>query len=110
MYWVIRWTDRQTGTDQSIVVEAKSRVVAETIALKRDIPIVFIGEASDDDVAAAREAKLLWRSTPQAVMRTCFGRPVAAPQLACLLLCGLWTIGLLLQTGGVLPTFMRLPM
>lgn len=104
MYWVIRWTNR-AGEDQSIVVEAKSKVVAETIALKRDIPVVIIEEATDADVAAAREAKLLWRSTPQIAVRTCFGRPVAARQLACLMCCGLWTIGLLLQTGGVLPAF-----
>lgn len=109
MYWVIRWTNR-AGEDQSIVVEAKSRVVAETIALKRDIPVVFIGEADDSDVEAAREAKRLWRSTPHAAQQTCLGRPVAARQLACLMACGVCTIGLLLQTGGLLPTFMRLPM
>ncbi len=109
MFWVIRWTNA-AGEDQSIVVEAKSRVVAETIALKRDIPVVFMGEADDADVAAASEAKRLWRSTPQTGRRTCFGRPVAGRQLACLMLCGLWTIGVLLQTGGVLPTLIRLPL
>src|SRR5215218_803016 len=102
MYWVIRWSSKQTGEDHSIVVEAKSRVVAETIALKRDIPVAFLGEASDADIAAAREAKLLWAYTKPS-HATAFGRPVAARQLACLILCGVWTIGLLLQSSGVLP-------
>ncbi len=109
MFWVIRWTNR-AGEDQSIVVEAKSRVVAETIALKRDIPVVFIGEADDADVDAARAAKRLWRSTPHASRRMCFGRPVAARQLACLMLCGVWTIGVLLQSSGVLALSPPLPM
>ncbi len=108
MFWVIRWTN-QAGEDQSVVVEAKSRVVAETIALKRDIPVVFIGEADDADVDAARDAKRLWRSTPHMAVRTCFGRPVAARQLACLMLCGVWTIGVLLQTSGMLAFSLRLP-
>lgn len=109
MFWIIRWTNRQ-GEDQSIVVEAKSRVVAETIALKRDIPVVIIEEASDEDVAAARESKRLWQYTNKATRHTCFGRPVATRQLACLILCGLWTIGVLLQSGGVLMLSLRLPL
>ncbi len=108
MFWIIRWTDRQ-GDDQSIVVEARSRVVAWTIALKRDIPVVVVEPAGDADVAAARDAKRLWRYTRDAQHR-CFGRPVAARQLACLLLCGMWTIGVLLQTGGVLAANLRLPL
>ena len=108
MFWIIRWTNAQ-GEDQSIVVEARSRVVAETIAMKRDIPFVIIEEASDADVAEARDAKRLWRHTREQ-QRLCFGRPIATRQLACLMLCGVWTIGVLLQTGGLLPTFMRLPM
>jgi hypothetical protein len=106
MYWVIRWTNKQTGEDQSIVVEAKSKVVAETMALKRDIPIVFIGEAEESDVRAAREAKLLWQYTKEQ-RYTCFGQPVARRQLACLMLCGVWTIGVLLQTSGLIPPLFR---
>ena len=109
MFWIIRWTNRQ-GQDESIVVEAKSRVVAETIALKRDIPVVVIEEASDEDVIDARVTKRLWQYTTKSPGHTCLGRPVAGRQLVCLMFCGLWTIGVLLQTGGVLPTFMRLPM
>lgn len=109
MFWIIRWTNGQ-GQDESIVVEARSRVVAETIALKRDIPVVIISEATDGDIVAARENKRLWQYTMKATSHTCFGRPVATRQIACLLLCGLWTIGLLLQTGGLLPALMRLPM
>ena len=109
MFWVIRWTNAQ-GNDQSVVIEAQSKVIAETIALKRDIPVVFIGEADAAEVEAAREARLLWRSTPQVAVQTCFGRPVHARQLACLILCGVWTIGVLLQVGGILPPFVGLPM
>ena len=107
MYWVIRWTNKQTGEDQSIVVEAKSKVVAETMALKRDIPIVFIGEAEEADVRAAREAKLLWKYTKEQRL-TCFGQPVGSGHLACFMLCGVWTIGVLLQTAGFIPPMLSL--
>jgi hypothetical protein len=108
MFWIIRWTNGR-GEDQSIVVEARSRVVAETMALKRDIPVVIIEEASPADVAGARTSKRLWQHT-RAQQRMCFGRPVQTRQLACLMLCGVWTIAVLLQTSGLLPTFMRLPL
>ncbi|HEV2292702.1 MAG TPA: hypothetical protein VGR35_02540 [Tepidisphaeraceae bacterium] len=108
MYWIIRWTDRE-GDDQAIVVEAESRVVAWTIALKRDIPVVVVEEASDSDVAAARDANRLWQYTRPA-QHMCFGRPVATRQVACLMLCGVWTIGALLQSSGVLAFSLRLPL
>src|SRR5215213_7060482 len=107
MFWIIRWTDKHSGQDQSMVVEAKSRVVAETIALKRDIPVAFVGEADEADVILARESKRLWRYTKEH-HRTCFGQPIAMRQVACLMLCGLWTIGLLLQSSGVIPPIIRL--
>ena len=102
MYWIIRWTNPQSGQDQSIVVEAKSKVIAETIALKRDIPVVVISEASDDEVRAAREDKRLWSYTKE-LKRTCFGQPVGKRQLVCLMLCGVWTIGVILQSYGIFP-------
>ena len=101
MYWIIRWTNAG-GEDQSIVVEARNKVVAETMALKRDIPFVIISEATDDDVRAAREAKRLWSYTKEP-KRTCFGQPVGVSQLTCLMLCGVWTISLLLRMQGLLP-------
>ena len=101
MYWVIRWTDAKTGQDQAIVVEAETRASAETTALKRNIPVVHLGEADDADVSAAREANLLWRYTPESMWR-CFGQPIGTMQLACLMFCGLCTIGVLLQSSGVL--------
>jgi hypothetical protein len=109
MFWIIRWTNRQ-GQDESIVVEAKSRVVAETIALKRDIPVVVIEEASDEDVLDAKVTKRLWQYTSKSARHTCFGQPVAGRQLACLIFCGIWTIGVLLQCHGIIPAFIRLPM
>ncbi len=101
MFWVIRWTDLKTGQDLAFVVEAQSRAAAETVALKRDIPLVFLGPADDADIAAARQAKRLWRYTRDAGRR-CFGRPIGGRQLACVMLCGVWTIGVLLQSAGVL--------
>jgi len=101
MYWVIRWSDPKTGQDQAIVVEAESRTSAETTALKRGIPVVHLGEADDADIATAREANLLWRYTQEARW-TCFGQPIGNMQLAFLMVCGVCTIGALLQSYGVL--------
>jgi hypothetical protein len=100
MFWVIRWSDPKTGQDQAIVVEAESRASAETTAIKRNIPIVHLGEADDADVAAAREANLLWRYTPDSSWK-CFGHPVGTTQLAALMICGICTIAALLQSAGV---------
>src|SRR5262245_59796006 len=106
MFWVIRWSDLKTNEDHAIVVEAESIVAAKTIALKRDIPVVHMGEASDAEVAAAREANRLWRYT-RPPGRRCFGQPVSSGQLACLMLCGIWTIGVILQADGLM---MRVPL
>ena len=102
MFWVIRWTDAKTGDDQAIVIEAESRAGAETTALKRNIPVVHLGPADDADVVAARAANLLWRYTPEGTGWTCFGYPVGPTQLAFFMLCGVCTIGVLLQSAGVL--------
>ena len=102
MYWVIRWTDPQSNEDRAIVVEARSQSAAETFALKRDIPVAYLGPADDADVAMASASKLLWRYSSAAAGLTCFGTPVRSAHVACLALCGLWTIGLLLQSAGVL--------
>ena len=101
MFWVIRWTDPKSGQDQAIVVEAESRAAAETTAVKRNIPVVHLGEADDTDITAAREANLLWRYTPDMSWK-CFGQPVGTIQLACLMFLGVTTIGVLLQSAGVL--------
>jgi hypothetical protein len=105
MFWVIRWSDLKTNDDHFIVVEAKSMVSARTFALKRDIPVVYVGEASDAEVEAAREANALWRYT-RPTGRRCFGHPVSSAQVACLMLCGIWTIEVLLRSHMVIT---RLP-
>ena len=107
MFWVIRWTEPKTGQDQAIVVEAESRARAETTALKRGIPVIHLGEADEADINAAREANLLWRYTPDSRW-TCFGQPLGNSQLAFLMISGICTIGVLLQTAGVLKSFMLL--
>jgi hypothetical protein len=100
MFWVIRWTDEVTQEDREIVVEAESRLAAETMAIKRNIPVVFIGPAEDADVRAARERKLLWKYTPTA-KHTIFGRSVSKKQLVCLGLCGIWTVVMLLEKAHI---------
>ena len=94
MYWVIRWVD--DGQDKAVVVEAESRAAAECSALKRSIPVVFIGEAEPDDVREARRANRLWKYTREAGHR-CFGRPVNGFHLVCLMISALMTVALHLE-------------
>ena len=99
MFWVIRWTDLKANEDHAIVIEAETMVAARTFALKRDIPVVFMAEADDAEIDAARQAKLLWQYT-RPTGRRCFGQPVSSGQLACLMLCGIWTIAVILHSCG----------
>ena len=100
MFWVIRWTDAQSGEDKSIVVEGESRSFAELVALKRGIPVAFLGEARPSDIAVAREQKLLWKYTPDPKY-TCFGRAVTAREIVCLMIAGLATLMLILHRQQV---------
>ena len=95
MYWVIRGTDNRTNNDFEFVVEATCAAAAEMWALKRNIPFVIIAEATEDDIARAAAEKRLTRYSPQAKY-TCFGRPVMPKQLVALMLCGVWTIAMLM--------------
>ena len=97
MFWVIRWTDVHSGEDKSIVVEAESQAEAEYMGLKRGIPIVFLGEASSSDVAAAHRAKLLWKYS-RVSPYSCFGHPIKTRELVFLMLCGLATAALHLRS------------
>ena len=90
MYWVIRWTDQQTGADKSIVVEAESQAEAEYMGLKRGIPIVFLGEASSADVADASKAKLLWKYS-RVSPYSCFGRTLSTREVVLVMCAGLVT-------------------
>ena len=104
MFWVIRWTDRHTSEDKAIVVEAESQAEAEYMGLKRGIPIVFLGEASDSDVAWARRQKLLWKYT-RVSPYTCMGRPVSKREIAFLMFAGLMTAFFHLRTVIMSQTF-----
>ena len=97
MFWVIRWTDRQTNEDKAIVVEAESQAEAEYMGLKRGIPIVFLGEASDYDVSLAKRQKLLWKYS-RVSPYSCFGRTVSKREIAFLIFAGLATAFLHLRT------------
>jgi hypothetical protein len=98
MFWVIRWTDAQSNDDKAIVLEAETRASAECMALRRGIPTVFIGEASEGDIQLARLNKLLWKYTP-APRYSCFGQSIGTRHVACIMLCGVWTIFVLLRVG-----------
>ena len=104
MFWVIRWTDKHTNEDKAIVVEAESQAEAEYMGLKRGIPIVFLGEASDWDVAAAKKAKLLWKYT-RVSPYSCFGRQVSKREIVFLMAFGLATMFIHLKTVILPVTF-----
>ena len=97
MFWVIRWTDKHTNEDKAIVVEAESQAEAEYMGLKRGIPIVFLGEASDSDVVAAKRAKLLWKYS-RVSPYSCFGRTVSKREVVFLMVAGLATAFFHLRT------------
>lgn len=90
MFWVIRWTDVHTGEDKSIVVEAESQAEAEYMGLRRGIPIVFLGEASNADVADATKAKLLWKYS-RVSPYSCFGRTLSTREVLLVMFAGLGT-------------------
>ena len=88
MFWVIRWADGDE--DKAAVIEADTRAAAECAALKRNIPVAFVGEADEYDLRDARRARLLWKYTCDP-KHTCLGRPVGQFQLACLMFAGVTT-------------------
>ena len=90
MFWVIRWTDQHSGEDKSIVVEAESQAEAEYMGLKRGIPIVFLGEASNSDLDDAKKNKLLWKYSRVAPY-SCFGRPLSTREVVFVMSCGIAT-------------------
>jgi hypothetical protein len=103
MMWVIRGTNARTGDDFAMVVETGSRAAAEAWALKRGVPAAFIGQAEPDDIAEAKRTKQLWKYTPDS-RYTCFGRPVFAKHLVCLMAVGVLTVGfVLVRTSKALP-------
>ena len=89
MFWVIRWADGDE--DKAVVIEAESRAAAECAALKRSIPVVFVGEADADDLRDARRGGFLWKHTRDP-KHTCLGRPVGRLQLTCLMFAGAATL------------------
>ena len=90
MFWVIRYTDRETKEDRELVIEAATRLAVEAWALKRNIPLDFVGEATTADMSLAKRCKRMWRYTPEA-RYTVFGQPTTLRHVACLMLCGVWT-------------------
>ena len=90
MFWVIRWTDQHSGEDKSIVVEAESQAEAEYMGLKRGIPIVFLGEASNSDIADASRKKLLWKYS-RVSPYSCFGRSLSTKEVVFFMAAGIAT-------------------
>ena len=85
---VIRWTDKHTNEDKAIVVEAESQAEAEYMGLKRGIPIVFLGEASDADISDAKRAKMLWKYS-RVSPYSCFGRAMTTREVVFVMSCGI---------------------
>lgn len=100
MLWTVRGTLQRTHQDMNIVVEAGSRDEAEYMGWRRGLYVVIVEEASPDDIAAARDSRLLWRYTPE-TKYTAFGWPIRKLQLAGLMLVGVMTIVLLLERAGI---------
>ena len=96
MFWVIRGTDPKSQKDFAFVVEATSLTRAEAWALKRGIPAAFVGKANKADIREARQSHRMWRYSKEPRYK-CLGKPVMARQLACLLIAGLGTIGLIVE-------------
>ena len=90
MFWVIRWTDQHSGEDKSIVVEAESQAEAEYMGLKRGIPIVFLGEASNGDVSDAQRNKMLWKYS-RVSPYSCFGRSLSTKEVVFFMSAGIMT-------------------
>jgi hypothetical protein len=90
VFWVIRWTDQHSGQDKSIVVEAESQAEAEYMGLKRGIPIVFLGEASNADIVDAKRAKMLWKYS-RVSPYSCFGRAMTTREVVFVMSCGIAT-------------------
>lgn len=101
MLWTVRGTYQDTEEDVSIVIEAETSAEAQYMAQRKSFPVVIVEPASDEDVRIARKAKRLymWQPKPR---HTCFGRPVGGFQLACLMLCGVFTALTILNSSHVL--------
>ena len=98
MRWTIRWTDFRTFRDYEMVVDADSREEAEAIARERRITVTYVGPTGDDDAA------------PPGPSLSLLGKPLRAMQVASLMLCGVATIGVLLQSAGVLSNPVWVPL
>ena len=97
MRWTIRWTDFRTFRDYEMVVDADSREEAEAIAAERRITVTCVEPIGDDDAA------------PPTVPLSLLGKPLRAMHVASLMLCGVATIGVLLQSAGMLSP-VRIPL
>jgi hypothetical protein len=97
MRWLIRWTDFRTFRDYETIVNADSREEAKAIADERKIPVTYVGPADGED-GQALGASL-----------SCMGQPLRTLHVVSLMLCGMATIGILLQSGGMLASHIWMP-
>ena len=98
MRWTIRWTDFRTFRDYEAVVDADSREQAEAIAGERRITVTSVEPMGDDG------------GVPSTVPLSLLGKPLRAMQVASLMLCGVATTGVLLQSGGMLANPVWMPL
>jgi hypothetical protein len=99
-FWTVRGV--YGGQDVCLVVEGNDPTAAECFATKRGVDVVFVEQASSNDIATARERGLLWRYTPETRLK-CFGRPISPLQAVCLLLCGWATVFAILKAQHIYP-------
>ena len=94
MRWLIRSTDFRTFQEHETIIEADTRAAAETVARERRMTVTSVEPLDGDEHQT---------NSPRATLSLSFlGKPLHSLQLVSLMLCGLATIGVLLQSGGVL--------
>ena len=94
MRWLIRSTDFRTFQEHETIIDADTRAAAEAIARERRMTVTSLEPLDGDEDHA---------SSPRATLSLSFlGKPLRSLQLVSLMLCGLATIGVLLQSGGIL--------
>ena len=93
MRWLIRSTDFRTFQESETIIDADTREAAEAVARERRLTVTSVEPLDGDDASASRDATL---------SLSFLGKPLRKLQLVSLMLCGLATIGVLLQSGGVL--------
>jgi hypothetical protein len=103
MRWLVRSTDFRTFRDSETIIDADTREQAEAIARDRRMTVTSVEalDGGDNDNVEP------WGMT---LSLSFLGKPLRKLQLASLMLCGVATIGVLLQAGGMLANRIWIPL